>query len=407
MDIQKAHLYIEKYSRYEQELLLDFVKEDEFLYFRNRGDYAPYMHLSEKRYEPTMLLIHGCVPMRKMSEGAMLTVNMDRLLSWRNEIRGYDYYLEGQDPDRPAVVYLETNDGEGFAELIDDTDSSVSSYIRKEFVHRFKSSGGLGPCALKFMGAEFELRIWNVGQGNTNSISDRDNLTLFDFGASVYYSQSWMENIIKNHEFLYKDKNLFSLIISHWDVDHYNLLCAVDDSFLKRICCAFFPQDIITLTAKQVATRLSTFCKHYVVISPAKRAGSGRCGIQVAYSGCRYSLFKGEKCKSLNRSGLLLALYGEKAVAMLTADHSNYQIWDKMYTSIKIEKRKLHVVVPHHGGNCGKTAVRAAASPGIAAISVGSNGYGHPLPKTLAAYRNADYHVKRTDQCGHDIIIKM
>lgn len=82
---EKAHFYVEKYDRFRQELLLDFVREDEFLYFRNHGDYTPDMHLSDGKYEPTMLLVYGCSPQKTLRRGAILTLDMDCLMEMRND----------------------------------------------------------------------------------------------------------------------------------------------------------------------------------------------------------------------------------------------------------------------------------------------------------------------------------
>jgi len=75
--IEKVHLYVEKYDRIRQELLLDFVKEDEFIYFKYHGDYTVNMQLSADEYEPTMLLIHGCAPKKTLHHGSVLILNMD------------------------------------------------------------------------------------------------------------------------------------------------------------------------------------------------------------------------------------------------------------------------------------------------------------------------------------------
>ena len=410
MTIEKAHLYVEKYSKIQQEILLDFVREDEFLYFKNYGDYTENMHLSESGYEPTMLLLHGCVPMRKLYEGAMITVNMDKLLTLRREMRDFRYNVEDRNQNQPAVVYFEVSDGEGFAELIDDQESSVSSYIRKEFIYTLDSSWDGPPCALDRMDDSFKLCIWNVGQGNTNSIFDQSHLALFDFGASIYYSKHQLERIYCDHIPPFEDKFQISMIISHWDCDHYNLLCVADDVFLKKLCCVYYPPTIITLTAKQIAARIRKCCRYRVAIPPARHTPSRQCGIHTVYEGEQYTLFTGASHGNPHKSGLLLAVYSKTATAFLTADHSNYQVWDQMYNYngyMGRNNKTLHIVVPHHGGNCGKPTVQRAALPGTAVVSVGSNNYHHPHPATLAAYRCANYNLVRTDRMESDMIICM
>lgn len=90
--------------------------------------------------------------------------------------------------------------------------------------------------------------MWDVGQGNTNCISDKTNLTIFDFGTSFYYSKTKQNAILNAHKEFIKGHDRVSLIISHWDIDHYNLFCVASDEFLENICCIFYPFVGIGLT---------------------------------------------------------------------------------------------------------------------------------------------------------------
>lgn len=403
MRIEKAHLYVEKYSRRDQEMLLDFVREDEFLYFRNYGDYVSSMKLSE-HYEPTMLLLYGCMPKRRIREGDIITTDMDRLLTLRREEGAPS---SNRSAELPASVCFEFQNGAHFANLFDDAGSSVSGHVDKDFITHLESAWESSPCALDDLDSSFELRVWNVGQGNTNSIFDGRNLTLFDFGASMYCSKTQLQSIIHRHTALFKNKPRTSLIISHWDIDHYNLLCAVDDTFLRDLCCVFCPPDVIGLTAAQIAARMN-ICRYRFAVPPALRISHGKYGIREYFTRNQYTLFTGEAGRDKNKSGLLLAIHTTTSAAFLTADHTNYQVWDQMYSYIKrrTDIQTLHIVVPHHGGSCGKTAVQVGAPSGIAAVSVGSNNYGHPHRAALNTYKIAKYHVLRTDRSG-DIIIPM
>ena len=47
--------------------------------------------------------------------------------------------------------------------------------------------------------------------------------TVFDCGASIFYSRNYCRNLIDNNSGLPRRHIRTSLIISHWDVDHYNL----------------------------------------------------------------------------------------------------------------------------------------------------------------------------------------
>lgn len=407
MRIELAHLYVEKYSRYSHELILDFIKEDEFIFFRNRGDYTPEMHLPKDRFVPTMLLIHDCVPVRKIREGMMLVVDMDDLIKlasmgWRTDNDDWESIQY-----RAGMVYGEIDNGTNIARLIDSGKTSITNSIPRNLYYHLAPTWNGMPCALEKIRDNFELRIWDVGQGSTNSISDQENLTLFDFGASIHYSKQRRQTIFRKHASLFAGKKRISLIISHWDCDHINLLCEVDNDFLKNICCVFYPPGIISLTAKQIAVRIEKYCNCRVEISPKTRKIWNKCGIQRECSGNRYILYTGENSREPNQAGLLLVLSSKSAVALLTADHTNYQVWDVVFRDAVVLNKRLHVVVPHHGGNCGRTAVRTVATPGKAVISVGNNPYGHPTQTTVTSYRRACYRLLQTDIVGDDIVIPM
>ena len=291
--------------------------------------------------------------------------------------------------------------------LIDDDTTLTTNNISSGLHYHLTPTWNGAPCALEQLRSDYELRIWDVGQGSTNSISDQENLTLFDFGASIHYSKQRRKAILNKHASLFTGNKRISLIISHWDCDHINLLCDVDDNLLKNLCCVFYPPGIISLTAKQIAARMEKYCRYRVEISPRRRRIRNKCGIQQVYRGNEYILYTGENSREPNQSGLFLALNSKNTAALLTADHSNYQVWSVAFNDAGIGNKCLHVLVPHHGGNCGKTAVRTVASPGNAVISVGSNPYGHPLPITLTAYRRAGYALLQTDIVGDDIVITM
>lgn len=407
---EKAHFYVEKYDRFRQELLLDFVREDEFLYFRNHGDYTPDMHLSDGKYEPTMLLVYGCSPQKTLRRGAILTLDMDCLMEMRNESNNVseNNNLSDDNDKHPATVFLEIFDGARFANLIDDPDRClISTRIPKEYIVRLDSSRFGSPCTLNNLGENVELHVWNVGQGNTNCISDKVNLTLFDFGASFYYSDSKLSTILNDHMDFMEGHDSVSLIISHWDIDHYNLLCVAQEDFLQSLCRVSYPDKGVGVTMKQVAARIIKNCTWRNAIESPTPKIERKCGIQKIFEGNRYALFAGERSKNKNNSGLLLLVFNDKATALLPADHSNYQIWEQMYPFVCERGNKLHIVVPHHGGDCGKTPIPHEVVPGDAAISVGSNMYGHPRPKTIASYIDAGYSIIRTDRYGRDVFIRL
>ncbi len=402
-----VHLYVEKYNRSTQEMLLDFIVEKEFIDFRNHVDYPESKRnhettiLTKQDYEPTMLFIRGCSPKRKIWRGSMITLDMEQLLKLHFQTESASYNLN-QKPS--AVIFCEILNGDEFAALIDASGSQpvFGSALSEKYSMPLESRSEHSPQTLDELKESFQIQIWNVGQGNTNCILDEENLTIFDFGASFCYSRQEIDTILSEHNHILSSFKKISLMISHWDIDHYNLLCHASDEFLKCIEYAFCHPAPIGLTAKQAAKRIRN-CPHFTVIVP-QPSKIKKCGIQKIYEGNRYTLFTGEKSRNKNKSGLLLSVSNHTSAAFLTADHSNYQVWDRMY-SIVNPKGTLHLVVPHHGGDCGNSPVQSGHPSGIAAVSVGKNNYRHPRLKTIVSYQNKHYEVKQTDMENQDIII--
>lgn len=397
MIVEKVHLYVEKVSKQRKEILLDFVDENEFQYFKCHGDYNPAQNIIGKEYQPTMILVHNFSPEKTICKGSLITLDMKSLM----ELQQHQIKDENE---IPSSVILEIHNGSSFSDLINNEEiCGISRSVPDEYKRIVTGTWEDSPCALDHMSPSFELRIWDVGQGNTNSIYDGDNLALFDFGASMYYGTQKIDNIIQNHRKILNAAERVTLIISHWDLDHFNMLCRVADSFFSDICCVFCPPIAIGLTASQVIDRIQDNCNYINVINPAPKTCRW-CGVCKSYEGDRYCLYVGEESRSKNNSGLLLLVKGKSSVAMLTADHSNYQVWRKVYPDIDKDAGKVHVVVPHHGGRCGNTKIQNDIKPGVAIISVGGNMYGHPKASVESEYRKSGYTVRRTDSCGKDIV---
>lgn len=119
----------------------------------------------------------------------------------------------------------------------------------------------------------------------------------------------------------------------------------------------------------------------------------------------------GEKSKDKNKSGLMLAIKSRKDITILGADHTNKQILSCINSLVCSNKNhdKLNIVVPHHGGHCGKAKIKTPSTlmPGIVAIWVGKNSYKHPNQSAINEYSNNGFKVLRTDWERKNIKIEM
>jgi len=402
--INAAHLFVEKYTK--DYLLVDFVQESEFIYFRNNGDYVEGMTLSGE-YEPTMLLFTnvGVLPLK---EGDLFSVPMNFLIDAKNAAHQNQFYEDIK--EMPMNLFMVFSNGALITELFERNHAHNSNRSLRKYEKEIEESWAIRtPCSLDELGSNFVLEVVDVGQGSTNLIYDDNSLTIFDCGTSMSYPKSVCHNILSKMEYLFDQSKTISLIISHWDCDHYNLLTVMDDDLLRRFCCVFVPFKVISLTAQNAVKRIYKNCYHIKTFKPMSRTQKRKNGIQPVITKNNYELYVGEKSSSINKSGLALVVKGDADIAILCADHSNYQIWDCIYPRIiHSYNSKLHIVVPHHGGNCGKTSVKhLAVQAGVAAISVGKNTYKHPQQGTIDKYEDLGFEIKRTDWERKNIVIKM
>ena len=398
-----ANLYVEKYNN--GRLLLDFTIEGEFLYFAHNGDYTEKMRLEQ--YEPTMLYFCKVENLR-LTEGDIITIPMRQLINHKECTEEYRNNI--QDNKTPYNIFMSFVDGSWLEELFNTGEAFKNNRIKHRLVELVKGTWNGSPCTLNRLSGKIDVEIVDVGQGSTNLIQSNEALTIFDFGASIFASRSELNNISNAITRKFDSSLKTSLIISHWDCDHYNLLTVLDDNWIRKFCCVFFPADVISLTSKQVVKRLLSNCKYICTFKSPSVKTKGSSGIATIISNPNYVLYIGEKSKSINKSGLALAIKSPKDITILGADHTNKQIWEFIYPDIAdvFDYNRLNIVVPHHGGKCGKINIsHSVPNPGIAAISVGKNTYKHPNQATVDNYEDLGFDVKRTDWERKNILIEM
>lgn len=402
--IEYVTLYVEKY--YNSKLLLDFTVEREFLYFAYNGNYTENMRLDQ--YEATMLYFSNVEDLA-LAEGDIIVVSMRQLVNHKRYAN--QLYVDNiQDSEVPYNIFMSFENGGWLAELFNTGEAFKNNRLQRQLSEYVEGTWQIGsPCALNQLPDTFDVEVVDVGQGSTNLIHSNDVLTIFDFGANIFASKSKLKSIADEITCKFDNSYITSLIISHWDCDHYNLLTVLDDSWLKRVCCVFFPAEVITLTSKQVVRRLINNCSYICTFkSPAAKKGTPK--IIPIISKPNYALYIGTKSKSINKSGIALAIKRSKDITIFGADYTNKQIWECIYPHITggNDYERTNIVVPHHGGKCGKINISCCdINPGIAAISVGKNTYKHPAQVTIDIYENLKFDVKRTDWERKNILIEM
>jgi beta-lactamase superfamily II metal-dependent hydrolase len=380
--------YVEKYDKQEKFMLLDFITEKDFEAFRYSVDVV-----IQTPYWSSMILIKN-ISLSNIKEGQILLIDDSIILNLRKYINN----IHNNSNSSTATFFMSFELNEKFnLNFKIDEPKSIDYEIYKD-----NSSWHDAPCSL--LKTSKKITVFNVGQGSWNKIASDESVTYFDMGASIYYKFDKLRELLDAN--LQKDK-ITSVIISHWDIDHYNLLNVMTEYELKRLCCVFIPNKSISLTSKKVAARLLNICKFVVAIKENKNRNKRRSvSMHEEFFSDSFKLFTGEKSKSLNLSGLLLVVFGEKENVIFSADHSNYQVFNNVYDSmdIMLKLNPTNIIVPHHGGNAGSfKKIVHVTNPKRAIVSTGKNNYGHPFNSTRMFYTSENFAWLLTDYEG-DIV---
>lgn len=242
-----------------------------------------------------------------------------------------------------------------------------------------------------------------MGHGSWNQIiSDGERNVMFDFGCSTDYSNTQCSKLLNNSQL----NTPCDLIISHWDLDHYNLLITAGGQVLGNIKNVYAPNNCITLTSQNVVKKLNASSINLKLIAPInQRVKSRQISLHEISAGNNWTMFCGEKSSSTNNSGLALAVYNYDKCVYLCADHTYKQSFDDMHDYIcrKIYSNTCHFVVPHHGGNAGEyndKNFNNSMTSGIAVASCSRKSYGGPKSKNITRFNDLGFNWIETEAFG-------
>ena len=268
------------------------------------------------------------------------------------------------------------------------------------------------------------LKVNNVGQGNRNELQTRKKTRLvYDLGTNIEKKSRDADNdkLINSHPYTRKP----SLIISHWDLDHYNIFLYMNrkekNQFSQLIVSTTLPsltpfmllQDVvqntkIELSLVDIKPHLLTAPVNYINVQNK----------QLKLFACPMKM-DGNKFNT-NEFCLILNANAEDKNILMTGDCTYAQASEAVRLSFaNIHQDKKHyLVVPHHGG--GHTPnyqtpqhcnIKAAVLS-VDELKKNINGmvirhrYGHPTIETVCHFiKKHGCKLLRTDYANEDIII--
>jgi len=248
-----------------------------------------------------------------------------------------------------------------------------------------------------------DLLAWNVGQGNCNEIriggEKGEPYVIFDAGTDILRDKKQFANRKRTLESRLMKGELPLLVISHWHTDHYSLLIAQSDKMLSNVMNYMMPSYVKSLSVFLFIARLKWLGKSnidMVKLPYSSRWLDEKLNETLMLYANRY------EHNNVNDSGLTLFVKGPNGNAMLPGD-CKYALAEGE-TNEAIEKmgaksRNLCLMIPHHGGNAGKSVSYKVsdvkAIEGI--VSVGVNGYGHPKTEVMDKIRKDVPKIRKTD----------
>lgn len=238
---------------------------------------------------------------------------------------------------------------------------------------------------------DIELTVVNCGHGNWNEIRTVTDRVIYDVGACRSFTRAQVRAVVAGRR-IASEKRWVSIVISHWDVDHYHALLEFEPAELAKLRVVFVPSQLPdTETFRRVLRRLTDHEVVLAALPPASRSGTSReIVLKMAWQKGIFTVFRATSGHSRNQTGIVLGVRGQREIALLTGDHHYDKVLAAASAVTTIGKQACVLVTPHHGGLAGNLSAAdwLNAFPNLTTpISCGSNSYGHPMATVEAELR--------------------
>lgn len=232
------------------------------------------------------------------------------------------------------------------------------------------------------------LTIVDCGHGNWNEITTTTDRVIYDVGASRLFNKVEVRAVVTGRNISTETRPI-SVVISHWDIDHYHALLEFEPAELAKLRVVFIPSQVPdTATYRRVFKLLTDHGVAMAVQSPAARTGTSReIVLKKHWHKGIFTLFRATPGRSRNQTGIVLGVRGQREVALLTGDHHYNKVLAAVSQVVTYNQQPCVLVTPHHGGLAGNQSEAdwlAFFSSLTTPISCGTNSYGHPIAAVKA-----------------------
>lgn len=233
-----------------------------------------------------------------------------------------------------------------------------------------------------FLNQKNLLAFFDVGQGESVLIKNKNNLFLYDTGAKPYLVLKQLDQFVP-----FYNKKIDILFISHPDKDHY--LAAFE--ILKRYKIRLL--GVSTLDSEDSGyKKLINLAKNLEIPILTFQRGN-----QINTDHFQISvLHPNKKYKKDNNNSLVLKINGKNSY-LLTGDIEKEAI-ESLLSCCQKTLTSDYLLIPHHGSKYSiDENFYKSINPKVSIIQVGINYYGHPHKETINFLENLKAIIWRTD----------
>lgn len=240
----------------------------------------------------------------------------------------------------------------------------------------------------------YVLDAFHVGQGMCSVFHNHETGFILDAGAGTpVFRSEYQEDssFINRLTPLIKSLNTVSVVLSHFDADHWRIL-DWDSEILARVNEIYVPNKVASLPFKSAAlkSKVTSIGNQTLLHDPVANAS-----LDVLRSAPPISDKNGEcliaVCRTVGKSALLPGDYIYNRMAI---DPSSMSLASQRYDA---------VVVPHHGDEASSADIfEPASTRSIAFFSAGDHRYyKHPRQESLDKHASKGYNVVEDRDTPH------
>lgn len=386
-------VYIEEIDRDNNIIVLDFIDSNELEKFNN------VLEIQNDILKASMVKITN-YRQKNLRENTVYAIDRDSILVRRANI----------EPLENSFLFGYTIDLKNERAFFFKTSVTIGEEDRYT-IGAIASGGGQDNILNIALKGKTDIVVRNIGQGNWNEVYANNNVkVVFDAGAPMNATKAIVRRYIGNKVKEYLNSNP-SLILSHWDKDHYHSLVGMSDSELQCFSSFICPEIRPNITSRILYGRIEQAIGKnniYTVSNIPKVKGIPSTLGLISPHGNNFMIFNSTYHKDRNQAGIVVAIKTNTSSVILPGD-AHYTPLSNFILPMLNHTHLHNLVVPHHGGNGGayNYNMYPGTTSGQAVISVGTNRYGHPKLAYKRALTLDNFQVLSTQTAGSDITINL